>query len=772
MRVDAVNTNRQFYRFADFRGVDYSSSPLEVQSNRATDMANLILRDGTLHKRNGFEQLHYLGGTEEVKGAWLMKHDEEEVLIYVQGQKLYEYKYNISTSTSTKRELYTSPDGKISDTAMAFISGDDLYILCGEYIHCEYNADVEVGSKYNSYNLLDSALKSCYIPTTTTNIYPEYLTADKKERLINEGINALSGWRKNELVWSAETTTTNVVSFNLDGSAVKPLSDTGVNLFDNNRPVLYLQLIEWESPRQIGYFVKQNGSEWYLVGGDDYDLEVTFNCGSEGLQASLIVNKNAFLNKGDKLIIEFKAADEDGNELGLTSVDSVGAIFGNDGRSDRLFIATGNFVRYTENTADYLPNFTYLPVTNFVRCGSAGKVTAMMRLADGRLAVFKDSENDQEPSLYYIAGKTIEAYTDATGVVGYDDLFTVQAGNIQEKCPTPNAIATLAGDSLFVAPSGVYGIELSGNVAADDRFARERSRIINTKLTKFDLTKAKAIVYDNRYYLAVGDEQHNEVYIADSRYKYTAEGDLANTFNYEWFRWTDVPVSSWLVKDNELWFISKDNYLCRFTDKYYDKYLTSQGEEALKNGRVTFHPSLLPIVEKALYAEYNGERYGIGNISQNEDGYGFDIELAGDGVIELSFIVPVKAYWKSSVTALGSSIHRKNMYSLSVVVQPAKQSEVSVGYTTRLRDRVGMNAEGTNAFDFGDISFESYGEENALYQFFSFDAGGFISAYRQRVFERNFVYAQLFFACNSIGDCIVEEMTVEYTLTRKNIGVG
>ena len=493
-----------------------------------------------------------------------------------------------------------------------------------------------------------------------------------------------------------------------------------------------------------------------------------------------------------------KEIDEDEEELGLTSIDSVGAIFGNDGRADRLFIASGNFVRYTENTLEYLPKFDYVPVTNFVRCGSEGKVTSMMPLSNGTLAVFKDSYSNQEPSVYYISGKTIEAYTDDTGVVAYDDLFTVRAGNIQESCPTPNAIATLAGDSLFVSPSGVYGIELSGNVAADDRFARERSRIINTKLTKFDLTKAKAVVYDNRYYLAVGGEQ-NEVYVADARYKYTAEGDLANTFNYEWFRWTDVPVASWLIKDNELWFISKDNYLCRFTNGYSDKYLTlyGDGNETIANvdGKyvVAFNKNLHHIVQKALYAEVKytigdnkrNERWNIKNLwnygTEESPVWAFDVPLDEneepiikdvDFEVDIAFIVPVKAYWKSSVTALGSSIHRKNMYSLSVVVQPAKQSEVSVGYTTRLRDRVGMNAEGTNAFDFGDISFESYGENNALYQFFSFDAGGFISAYRQRVFERNFVYAQLFFACNSIGDCIVEEMSVEYTLTRKNIGVG
>lgn len=771
MRVDAVNNNRQFYRFADFRGVDYSSSPLEVQSNRATDMANLILRDGTLHKRNGFEQLHYLDGTDEVKGAWLLDSAGEEILIYIQGQSVWEF--NITKGEKSKNPLYTSDNKGITDivtAAQLYKNGTRwLCIFCGEYL-------VYKGGKVHNILNIDSDLQwvYLYIPTTTKNITMNGSSKTEKKRVTFETINALSGWRYNELVVesisdSEEANKPDRV-YILDGALSKGVEAD----YDGNAPSLIYNGIAthfgWDSEnnrwvqRKNGYEDVENPA--YITVADRYEsrskLVIPYPYNFSGEKNEIFPEKP---KDDDVITIEFY--DDTAGRDRINSIGNVFAIFGNDGRSDRVFIGDGNFVRYSENTADYMPDFTYFPVTNILRLGQSGNVTAMMRMANGTLAVFKDAENKQEPSVYYIAGKYIEVETDALGVTSYDDAFNVSAGNIEESCPTPNGIATLAGDSLFVSPSGVYGIELSGNVAADDRFARERSRIINTKLTKFDLTKAKAIVHDNRYYLAVGGEQ-NEVYVADARYKYTAEGDMSNTFNYEWFRWTDVPVASWLIKDNELWFISKDNYLCRFTDGYADKYLTSQGEETLKDKRVTFHPSLLPIVEKSLYAEYNNERYAIGNITKDENGYGFDIELAGEGVIELSFIVPVKAYWKSSVTALGSSIHRKNMYSLSVVVQPAKQSEVSVGYTTRLRDRVGMNAEGTNAFDFADISFEEYGG----YQFFSFDAGGFISAYRQRVFERNFVYAQLFFACNSIGDCIVEEMSVEYTLTRKNIGVG
>ena len=50
MRVGKNDVNRKVFSLKDFRGVDYASSPLEVKPYRATDMANLLLRDGQLQK--------------------------------------------------------------------------------------------------------------------------------------------------------------------------------------------------------------------------------------------------------------------------------------------------------------------------------------------------------------------------------------------------------------------------------------------------------------------------------------------------------------------------------------------------------------------------------------------------------------------------------------------------------------------------------------------------------------------------------------------------
>lgn len=119
----------------------------------------------------------------------------------------------------------------------------------------------------------------------------------------------------------------------------------------------------------------------------------------------------------------------------------------------------------------------------------------------------------------------------------YDEFF-VKAGSIGESCITAHGTANLSGDPLMVSENGVYGIVLSGNVATDERYARERSRSVNTELLKHDLSDACGIAYKNRYYLAVD----GECFVADARYKYTLDADMDDTYNYEWFHYKNIPA--------------------------------------------------------------------------------------------------------------------------------------------------------------------------------------------------------------------------------------
>jgi hypothetical protein len=264
------------------------------------------------------------------------------------------------------------------------------------------------------------------------------------------------------------------------------------------------------------------------------------------------------------------------------------------------------------------------------------------------------------------------------------------------------------------------------------------------------------------------------------------EGDSEDSFNYEWFRWTNVPAVAWFEYNNRLYFISKDGWICRMTAGYADIYLASSDYRELtvceNSGgtgyHVAFNEELLPIIQNAAYAlDQDGDYWTINDIRKCQDpmssiGYYWAFDVPSDITVTegqdltLRFHLPINAHWKSAIIDLESSMHRKNLWSLSTTVIPTEGGFVKVGYKTRyneqMKDRTTKQIEGAYVFSFDDIDFSM----------FNFDCGGFVNAFRQRVFERGFIYIQLAFASDSVGDCVVTEMALEYSPTIKNLGVG
>ena len=118
MRVKANEIKRKYYSLKDFRGVDYSSSPLEVASYRATDMQNLILKDGVLHKRNGWSRMLKVSSN-KIDGVWQW----EDSLIVQCGRMFYKVASDESVTTI----------GEVDATqkAVVFHSQDKMYFLTG-----------------------------------------------------------------------------------------------------------------------------------------------------------------------------------------------------------------------------------------------------------------------------------------------------------------------------------------------------------------------------------------------------------------------------------------------------------------------------------------------------------------------------------------------------------------------------------------------------------------------------------------------------------------
>ena len=66
--------NRKQVELNDFKGVDFSSSPLRVKQNRASNMRNFINEYGVNHKRHGWNELFKIrdanGDVQRINGVF------------------------------------------------------------------------------------------------------------------------------------------------------------------------------------------------------------------------------------------------------------------------------------------------------------------------------------------------------------------------------------------------------------------------------------------------------------------------------------------------------------------------------------------------------------------------------------------------------------------------------------------------------------------------------------------------------------------------------
>ena len=837
IQVNKNDLNRKVFALNGFRGVDYASSPLEVKPYRATDMANLLLRDGMLRKRQGLKQVYKIAGLEPIepdkngnvyggKFVKVYKPAQDDYLV-VQICWIDEIVAEEGMAgNSTYLVIKKGNDGsfnqvnsiqRLAPLGTSINIGSDMYI---------FGAVSVVGGtggilKYDGATHEMSEVHDYYIPTTTINIpFMKYGSeSDGNGRRImetdqfvaypytsNESANMLTNIVRNKLLARPNTFQTSetdlgVAFFKLDGKIPTVSDSTVVN---PHTPVLKIKGEDGLS--QYGVFKVKKGSELTVdlnletgLGSDEYcwynETAGLALCrsskageikGTEGNYSVLLkVNDKAFqtfLEKAKDTVyaddngVKFKEfIIEYANEnLGDTETDIVSCkcatLFGVDGANDRIFLSggtKGNMVYISENDISLQPNPTYFPVDSFIVCGSAdAEVSGFMRVTDGRLAVFKDIKTYEDVSVYYASGYYVDHTDTEIGTTYQEARFNVEAGDISRMGISARAIATLDGDNIFTAAEGVYGIQLSSNVASGERYAKERSRTINPKITWMNLSKSKGIVCKDKYFLSVGD---GEVYVADARYKYTLQGDQQNTFNYEWFRLTGLYVQEWFVMDGKLHFIDKEGYICEFTDRYADEYMrtSANNELTVNDTTVTFVDVDLSLVKESSFAIDDKGRTWALELTDDKKSIFIpnDIEIEAGESLTLWFCKPVEAYWQSSVLSLDKAIMRKNMWSMAMTVGAEQGGRVDLGYKTRFTHKDNIAVQGVNAGVFEDINFIGG---------VSFDNGGYlgINTYRFRAFERGFTHLQVLFSSATTTDCAVSEIDIEYSTTIKNIGVG
>lgn len=577
----------------DFKGVDFSSSPLRVRSNRASNMRNFINEYGVNKKRNGWNELFHIedaeGVMQPINGIFqYVKGTHKDLLVHA-GKRIYkithangEYSYTDITLSSTLTKAKVKPTLLTSTRSQAFFNKGKCYIVgCGDFL---VYGSWDNGQTYELRRVANN--EDTYIPTTTISIDDDTNETDIRSTM--EDVNLLSSLRKNQLLGrafkeadaekgqAAETSLTWTLDSGIidDGTDIQIVLDT----VEDNVAVSYQIENNDTSDKTKLYKTHKDGAAMtpVLCGSVDF---------AKG-KITLTTSSVPQIEGRDNITVTFECAVE--GYIDRIKDCSFGILFGVNGNTDRLFLS-GNpdfaNVDFYSEAAD----FTYFSDRSNTIIGSdSSAIMGFARLSDSTLVVYKD-ENSQDASIFYQHG-TYETEEDSLGNPVLVAKFNRSAGNIGESVISRYACANFGGDNIILSRNGVFGIVLAENVATTERYTRDRSRSINEKLkTHANLTEAVGVVYGNRYYLSLDDV----CYIADSRFKYTSEDDIDGSFNYEWWYWTNTPVRVWAVVDNQLYFGTKDGQVCVFDEEYIDR--THQKSQAgdlsldMLNNRITYN---------------------------------------------------------------------------------------------------------------------------------------------------------------------------------------
>lgn len=183
---------RKKYTFSNFRGVDTSVAPINVDPVRAVESINFVDRDGVLHKRYGWEQVYKFDG--EINGFWKIVLGGDTHTICYANKTFY-----LLSKYDGWVHIYTS-DKLVSRRAACYVNNDKAYFIgCGDLL--VYRLDIESG-EYKMFRVVDDA--DTYIPTTTASILSQRtIETGRNAQYVRDSVNILTGWRKNTLVGEA-----------------------------------------------------------------------------------------------------------------------------------------------------------------------------------------------------------------------------------------------------------------------------------------------------------------------------------------------------------------------------------------------------------------------------------------------------------------------------------------------------------------------------------------------------------------------------------------
>ena len=563
-------------KFTTFRGVDFSVSETMVDESRSPYAVNVISDTGGFpEKRLGWRTVRTFG--ERINGIYHYKglHDEEVVECFIvhAGDKIYKWSGSGEATELISEINDAKSTARLFKNALFILTGREFLSFDGE--KCTRIEDGE----------------SAYVPTTWENRGVASYSSNEgglwsgeaREGRAYQEVNIASTKRK--MTFRITSNAQSYERFILLDGIIKPSSRIVIKYIPTDAVILDVtapadeERTNYSTP--VGFFNYPTGSpsanarvtisrKW-AERDDGTRAAQSLGLPEGGIIGGIITAQNvegyvAPAEGEDNFSIEYVAeAGISGNAISKCTVMD---IFEN-----RIFYSGNPDFPNTDwhselNEPTYVSDLSYTeiglesnPIIGYLRTGS-------------EQAILK---GDGEDSSLYMRYRS----EDGEG----NTIFPIRQGSSEIGAVSSHAVCTLFDDPMYLSRSGVWAIAQQD--ISSERALNIRSTRINGKLLEnHNLEDAIMFKWKQNLMLCLS----GECYVADAAQK-TYANNKTNTFEYEWYYWTNIPARSAYNFEETLYFGTEDGRICRFNDD-------------MKNSRGEIEPKAYSDDGEAIVAEW------------------------------------------------------------------------------------------------------------------------------------------------------------------------
>lgn len=338
--------SKKFYEIGNFKGVDFTTSPIEAEPQRSPNAKNIINNNGFLETRNGYEVKNTIGSC--INGVWNIDTTNEELFLVHSGTCLYQCNTNFN-------EYVLLFNGMSNNRSTGIYFGEYLLIFDG--------VRTVVFSKFDGTNYEAKFLDQIgYIPTVSIGRDSNGEGNDYEQR------NLMSPYVINTFL--AEK-----IEGELDAEGNPTYTDQTV-----------FKLLDTDIDNIVLVEKLNSNAEWEEITDYTFDLEkgeIYFTPGE-----SPVLGR-------DNVKITYK---KDYQETSKINNCDIATLYGYEGNNDRIFVSGNpdlpNYDYWCEQN-----NPLYWPDENFAKIGIE-PIVSYSKLNDGSLAINK-KHSDTDNTIFY-----------------------------------------------------------------------------------------------------------------------------------------------------------------------------------------------------------------------------------------------------------------------------------------------------------------------------------------------------------------------------------